>query len=81
MSAYVERSVLRSVKDDKDWWKTTYRPGELVPVSGIYRCDGCGREDACNEDDPFPPQNHRQHATSEGGVRWRLNIRAEKTPV
>lgn len=80
MSAKIARSIIRDVVADKVWWTTTYRPGDTVPVSGIYRCIVCGREDACNENDPFPPQNHTQHPQGRG-VEWQLNVRAEQTPV
>lgn len=76
MSWYVDDSKL-NVGDKKfAWWTTTYHAGEEVPVSGIYRCLGCGREDACNHGDPFPPQNHHQHTPAQGQIRWRLNVRA-----
>ena len=32
-----------------------YRPGELVPASGIYRCIRCGNEVTCVKGEPFPP--------------------------
>lgn len=52
-------------------------PGQTTPHSGIYRCEGCGREIASNGLDPLPPQNHHQHATGEGPVRWRMIIYAQ----
>jgi hypothetical protein len=48
-----------------------YGPSQTVPLSGIYRCDGCGREIAANKGDPLPPQNHHQHPPLAGPVRWR----------
>jgi len=36
-------------------------PGTIAKFSGIYRCEGCGREDTCIKDKPLPPQNHHQH--------------------
>jgi hypothetical protein len=51
-----------------------------VPLSGIYRCEGCGREISANKEDPFPPQNHHQHATSQGKIRWRLIVRTSPRP-
>ena len=49
----------------------TYSPAAPVPLSGIYRCDGCGREIAANRGDPLPPQNHHQHPLYAGPVKWR----------
>jgi hypothetical protein len=77
MSWYVDESKMEVVNNSKPWWTTTYGPGDEVPVSGIYRCLGCGKEDACNHPDPFPPQNHHQHTSSQGRIRWRLNVRAK----
>jgi hypothetical protein len=49
-----------------------HHPGSIVPDSGIYRCEHCGREDACNAGTHFPPQNHHQHPRSDGKILWRL---------
>jgi len=61
-----------------------YSPGQLVPFSGIYRCEGCGREIACNQGQPFPPQNHHQHPgtllTGIKPITWRLIVFADGTP-
>ncbi|MCL4693347.1 MAG: YjzC family protein [Candidatus Hydrogenedentes bacterium] len=32
-----------------------YRPGNIVPQSGIYRCNKCGNEVTCVKGEPFPP--------------------------
>ncbi len=42
---------------------TIYRPGDTVPVSGIYTVvnvlgDSLGREVTCEEDESFPPTVH-----------------------
>jgi len=75
MSWYIKSSVLAESDGDKDWWKKEYGPGDTVPVSGIYRCLGCKREITSNDKDPFPPQNHHQHTTSQGSIKWKLNVR------
>jgi len=74
MSWYVDFSDLKKAAADKSWWTTTYHPGEMVPRSGIYRCLGCSKEIAANENDPFPPQNHHQHGLAQGKIRWKLNV-------
>lgn len=53
-----------------------HQPGAPAPYSGIYRCMGCGREVASNEGQPLPPQNHHQHTTNQGAIRWRLIVYA-----
>lgn len=75
MSWYVTGSVIAKSDGDKDWWKKEYSPSEPVPVSGIYRCLGCQREVTSNDGDKFPPQNHHQHNTNQGSIKWKLNIR------
>lgn len=57
-------------------FESTYSPGTKAPYSGIYKCDNCGAENACNKDDPLPPQNSHQHP---GGkpIAWRLLVFAE----
>ena len=52
-------------------------PGAATPHSGIYRCEGCGHEVASNKGNPLPPQNHHQHAPTQGGIRWRLAVFAQ----
>lgn len=75
MSWYTSNSLLVNVKGEGAHWTTTYNPGDVVPVSGIYRCLGCKREITSNKNDPFPPQNHHQHTREQGTIRWKLNVR------
>lgn len=77
MAAYINDSNIRKVQDNKEWWQNTYGPGEKVPISGIYKCLGCGDEIASNKTDPFPPQNRHQHSQSQGKIEWKLIVRAE----
>ena len=51
-----------------------HNPGSTPPDSGIYRCEGCGDEIAANKNQPLPPQNHHQHQTGLGAIRWRLIV-------
>lgn len=52
-------------------------PGSPTPLSGIYRCEGCGHEIASNFGNPLPPQNHHQHTLQQGSIRWRLVVYAQ----
>jgi hypothetical protein len=52
-------------------------PGVSTPHSGIYRCEGCGHEVASNAGNPLPPQNHHQHGTNQGSIRWRMIVYAQ----
>jgi hypothetical protein len=51
-----------------------HQPGTATPYSGIYRCEGCGRNDVSTEGHPLPPQNHHQHTAQQGAIRWRLVV-------
>lgn len=51
-----------------------HQPGFATPYSGIYRCEGCGANEACNYGNPLPPQNHHQHKQGQGQIRWRLIV-------
>jgi hypothetical protein len=64
-------------KSNSDAFDAEHRPGQDCPYSGIYRCMGCGREAACNQGDPLPPQNHHQHSTAQGSIRWKLVVWAD----
>lgn len=61
-------------KSDHSEYDKLYKPGDNCPNSGIYRCEGCGDEIASNKGNPFPPQNHPQHAPGQGEIRWRLIV-------
>ena len=56
-------------------WDQSHHPGDIVSFSGIYYCTVCGHEAACNKDDPFPPQNHKQHPKSCGDIQWKLVVK------
>lgn len=56
-----------------------HTPGTLAANSGIYRCEGCGHEAACNKGQPLPPQNHPQHTQAQGAIRWRLIVFSQGT--
>lgn len=75
MAWYINTSVLVESTGVGEWWQKTYTPSDKVPVSGIYRCTGCKREVTSNAGEPFPPQNRHQHCTSDGLIRWKLNVR------
>ena len=48
--------------------------GHTAPYSGIYRCEGCGKEAVSTEGNTLPPQNHHQHTQAQGAIRWRLVV-------
>lgn len=72
MSIYKYAEYLTSSTDSA--FDATHNPGNKAPYSGIYRCQGCGREVASNEGEPLPPQNHHQHPAPQGAVRWKLVV-------
>jgi len=57
-----------------------HNPGAATPYSGIYRCEGCGREVVSEETKPLPPQNHHQHTQYQGHIRWRMIVYADHRP-
>ena len=54
----------------------THKPAAVVAASGIYKCQGCGREATCDSGDALPPENHHEHALEQGAVLWRLIVAA-----
>jgi hypothetical protein len=58
-------------------WDTVHPIGGIVPVSGIYRCEGCGDEITSNKDTEFPPQNKHQHPGSSKTIGWRLIVETQ----
>lgn len=75
MAWYKNSADLTQTEGSGEHWNTVYSPSDTVPVSGIYKCQGCKKEITSNKNDPFPPQNHHQHSTSSGGIRWKLIVR------
>jgi hypothetical protein len=59
---------------------TIHKPGQAPERSGIFRCIGCGREVVAEESRSLPPQNHHQHTTGQGDVRWKLAVYADHRP-
>jgi hypothetical protein len=62
-------SVMQSDEFDK-----LHEPGTTGSWSGIYRCEGCGKEVVHTVGHPLPPQNHHQHTAAQGRIRWRLIV-------
>ncbi len=56
----------------------TYSPGTKAPHPGIYRCTSCGDEIAIAGDHTLPPQNHRQHNSTNGDIKWQLLVYPEQ---
>ena len=71
--AFYKYAKYLSLSDDVKF-DTLHNPGADTPHSGLYRCEGCGREIAANSGNPLPPQNHHQHTASQGHIRWRLIV-------
>lgn len=75
MAWFKESSNLIKVIGNQAHWTKDFGPGVDVPYSGIYKCTGCKKEVTSNQGDPFPPQNHHQHSTEQGPIRWKLIVR------
>lgn len=58
-----------------------HTPGTTTPWSGIYRCEGCGREVVSTFGHPLPPQNHHQHTYGQGVIHWRLLVTDAPNPA
>ncbi|WP_081489877.1 protein L [Pseudomonas sp. R62] len=69
------RSYVKNTTTPKNkHWTHIYGIGTDVPVSGIYRCTGCGDEITSNKGDIFPPQNKTQHECQNKAVMWELVV-------
>ncbi len=78
MAQYKYATYLKS--SDHAEYDKLYSPGAECANSGIYRCEACGDEIASNKGNPFPPQNHHQHAPGQGAIRWKLIVFAQQRP-
>lgn len=54
-----------------------HSPGDSPPDSGIFRCEGCGKEISHTKSSTLPPQNHHQHTATQGKIQWRMVVCAE----
>jgi hypothetical protein len=78
MAIYKSDSYLQKSEDAA--FDADHKPGGNTPNSGIYRCMGCGREVVSEGAKPLPPQNHHQHTTQQGSIRWRMIVYADHQP-
>ncbi|MDK9365439.1 protein L [Lelliottia wanjuensis] len=54
-----------------------YSPGNKCEHEGIYQCVGCGKEVTVAGGKTLPPQNHHQHNSAQGAIRWHLFVYAQ----
>ncbi|TPM39594.1 hypothetical protein [Mesorhizobium sp. B2-3-4] len=54
---------------------TIHHPGQNTPISGIYRCTGCGLSATFVADKTIPPQNHHQHPNA-SPISWQLIVKS-----
>lgn len=78
MAVYKYAKYLEDSDDSE--FDANHEPGNEAPVAGIYRCMGCHREIAIAEGHTLPPQDHHQHTSQQGTIRWRLVIWADHDP-
>jgi hypothetical protein len=53
-----------------------YHPGTKTPVSGVYRCTGCGHSATSVKDHPLPTQNHHQHTPATVPILWQMIVKS-----
>jgi hypothetical protein len=49
-------------------------PGSISPVTGIYRCEGCGEEIVSEGGRMLPGSNHHPHVFNKGAIHWRVVV-------
>ena len=64
-------------KSEHEAFDVVHEASVITPYSGIYRCEGCGHCIASVNPHPLPPQNHHQHTSQQGRIRWRLIVAHE----
>jgi hypothetical protein len=72
MALYKYVKYLTTMSSDE--FDKLHEPGTRGSWSGIYRCEGCGKEVVHTTGHPLPPQNHHQHTATQGHIRWRLIV-------
>ena len=74
MAFYQNASYL--TQDYGSEFNVVHEPGDTVPLSGIYRCTGCGESSTNVKHRSFPPQSHHVHPNSFTPIRWQLIVRS-----
>ena len=81
MARYVSQTFVKLEPDlNAAEYRSSYKPGELAPFSGIYRCVHCGREAVSLERTHPPPQNNHMHESAALPIEWRLLVKASHEP-
>jgi hypothetical protein len=73
MAQYKYNTHLTQVSDSA--FDALHKPGESTLHSGIFRCEGCGREIVSESLKTMPPQNHHQHSNQNVPIQWKLLVR------
>jgi len=76
MALYIDEDHVKKANPHA-CFEDIHKPGEIARYSGIYRCAGCGGEDACNKDNPLPTQNKHQHPGT-SPIRWQLLVLSQQ---
>jgi hypothetical protein len=74
MAIYKYPQFLSQSQDTE--FDTVHAPNTTTPLSGIYRCEGCGQSATFVQGHNIPPQNHHQHGALQGAIRWRLIVKS-----
>ncbi|TAY66541.1 hypothetical protein ELG88_09735 [Rhizobium leguminosarum] len=74
MALYKDGTLVRKADSGLGAFDKEWKPGETPDHAGIYKCSGCGDEIASNKGIQLPSQNHRQHSTSQGSIRWKMLV-------
>jgi hypothetical protein len=74
MSMILYKNLAYLTKSESPEFDSILPPGCPTPISGIYRCEGCGQAVASNGGNPLPTQNHHQHNAAQGLIRWRMIV-------
>ncbi|WPP90140.1 hypothetical protein [Acinetobacter pittii] len=72
MAGKLEKTVLKELSGTA--FEQVYNSGQIVPISGIYKCQNCGREITSNahpNDNIFPPHIRNNDCSN---AKWVLHI-------
>ena len=72
MAVYQDSSFL--IRCDHFDFNVKLAPGTRAPVSGIYRCIGCGHEIVAGKEQLLPQHEEHIHGFELGPARWQLIV-------
>jgi hypothetical protein len=79
MACYKYSHYLTNLSDPR--FDSAHPPETAAPDTGIYKCQGCGKEVVAVAGDPLPASSHHQHSLAQAASAGAWSSRRRKARV